>query len=322
MKLLHEALKKAYESIKPNKVPEVLEHITDVGSNQFEGVDSLYRIRQQYQNVNVRSPFIIPAGHSPLHVAFTGATCLSKKARENAKLILSSVCNISQKKRLPIALNSAPRNSNKILENGKEDNIFWIKTEDSYADYLVYGMQVVEWIVAFHKVVSVKKIVSINDVIQDTSHGSQFRSAEHLPLVHILLAMDNLESHAIIENFRINDLIDRRPEKCTAIIAPCDEYYNGRLIMNKECFNKILADKKSIVLLEDSKEVGAYESLTTVIPGKLSIWPSSNHFPNEDLVVLNIGTRWKEGTTYITNEEIKNFVKILNKRVGESISFS
>lgn len=305
------------ENIK-RKVPSVLDHITDVGAAQFEGIDSAYRIRQQYQAANVQNPCVISAGHSPLHVAFTGTTCLAPKAIENANWLLEKMFNIEQKKRLPIALNSAPRNSNDQHDNGKEDNIFWVKGKDHYADFLVYGLQVVEWVKVFYQVQSVEKVISIPEIIEDTSHGSQFRSAEHLPLVHVLAAMNVLEDHAVIENVSMETIFDRYPHNHTAIVAPCDEYGNGRLIVNKELMKQLLDYKECTLQGLVGFPLQIRNSLTQVIPGEISLWPSSNHFPNRTLGVLNIGTRWSEGTTRLTDQTVKELSKKLTDFVGQS----
>lgn len=302
------------------KVPRVLDHITDVGSSQFEGSDSLYRIRQQYQSVNVQNPFIVPAGHSPLHVAFCGTTCLSHKARENAHWLLQAILGIQQKKRLPIALNSAPRNNSKLLENGKEDNIFHVRVQSPYADYLVYGLQVVEWLKVFHVVESVERIVSIKEIIEDTSHGSQFRSAEHLPLVHVLSALGELEKHAFTEIIDLSTLADRTPEQDKAIIAPFDEYENGRIIVHKKTMESLLQFPYcSIPELSDTP-FSVHTSLTKVASGELSVWPSSNHFPNPNIAVMNIGTRWAEGATYNTYDASKELTKTLSQKNAETLS--
>lgn len=308
------------ESDEKRKVPSVLDHITDVGSAQFEGIDSAYRIRQQYQAANVQNPSIISAGHSPLHVAFTGTTCLAPKAIENANWLLNTFFNIEQKKRLPIALNSAPRNANVVHENGKEDNIFWVKGQGNYADFLVYGLQVVEWVKVFYPIESLEKIISIPDIIEDTSHGSQFRSAEHLPLVHVMAAMRALEDHAVIENVPLDTIYDRYPYENMVIVAPCDEYGNGRLIVNKELMKKLLTEKECTIDKLVGFPLQIKNSLTQVIPGQVSIWPSSNHFPNRSLSVLNIGTRWSEGTTRLTDETVKELSKKLTDYVGHSFA--
>lgn len=305
---------------KNKKVPSVLDHITDVGAGQFEGVDSTYRIRQQYQNVNVQNPNIISAGHSPMHVAFTGTTCLSVKARKNANYLLNILFDIKQKKRLPIALNSAPRNSDTEEEDGKEDHIFWVKTEGRYADYLVYGLQVVEWVKVFHKVESVSKILSINEIIKDTADGSQFRSAEHLPLVHILAAMSALEEHATIQEIELKKIHDRYPYPNDIVVAPCDEYGNGRLILDRSTMEKVIAAGKCTINGLINVPLHAKTSLTKVVPGELSVWPSSNHFPNPELAVLNIGTRWAEGTTRLTDAQVKDTGKILTDNIGQRFS--
>ncbi len=301
------------------EVPSVLDHITDVGAGQFEGVDSTYRIRQQYQNVNVKNPFVLSAGHSPLHVAFAGTTCLAEKSKKNANWVLNKIWNIEQKKRLPIALNSAPRNSDKKSEDGKEDSIFWVKVKGHYADYVVYGLQVVEFIKVFHNIDFIKRVVSVNEIIADTSKGSQFRSAEHLPLVHILLAMGELEEHAVLEEISIDDIFDRYPVNNNAIVAPSDEYNNGRLIVEQSTLKALLASGKCTIPEISDKELVVCSSLTTVEPGELSVWPSSNHFPDENLAVLNIGTRWKPGTTRVTDTEVIDLSAKLLNTVGKNI---
>jgi len=308
-----------YKKLNHQSVPSVLDHITDVGAGQFEGVDSTYRIRQQYQNVNVKNPFVLSAGHSPLHVAFAGTTCLAEKSKENANWILGKIWNIKQKKRLPIALNSAPRNSDKKSDDGKEDSIFWVKVKGHYADYIVYGLQVVEFVKVFHKIDFIKRVVSVNEIIEDTSKGSQFRSAEHLPLVHILLAMGELEEHAVLKEVNIKTIADRYPLEQSAIIAPSDEYNNGRLIVEKSTLEKIIKAGKCTIPEITNKELIACSSLTNVEPGELSIWPSSNYFPDKNLAVLNIGTRWKPGTTKVTDETVKNLSKELLNKVGKNI---
>lgn len=311
--------KKICKFLKPEKVPTVLDHITDVGASHFEGVDSMYRIRQQYQDSNVKNPCVISAGHSPLHVAFTGTTCLSIKARENSKWILKKFFDITQKKKLPIALNSAPRNSEHIKEDGKEDSIFWIKTEDPYADYIVYGMQVVEWVSVFHKIKSIYRIKSVPDIIEDTSHGSQFRSAEHLPLVHVLLAMNELEEHSEIEEISLDKIKDRYPHPTDGVVAPSDEYHNCRVVVDKTTMDNILKNKSCIIPDLYKNRITACTSLTKVTPGELSIWPSSNYFPNENLAVLNIGTRWAFNTTKVTDKLVKDISKLLSEKVGDTL---
>lgn len=302
------------------KVPSVLDHITDVGAGQFEGIDSTYRIRQQYQAANVQNPCIFPAGHSPLHVAFAGTTCLAPKAVENADWILKTIFGINQKKRLPIALNSAPRTSDKPQDNGKEDNIYWVQGKDHYADFLVYGLQVVEWVHVFYPVAAISKVISVQEIIEDTSHGSQFRSAEHLPLVHVLAAMGVLEEHASIETVPMDCLTDRFPHNNIAIIAPCDEYGNGRLIVEKEMMKKILEAQQCTIAGLIDFPLQIKTSLTQVIPGEVSVWPSSNYFPNRNLGVLNIGTRWAEGTTGPTDRGVKDIAKHLNSLVGKTFT--
>lgn len=312
-------IKKLCKFFTPPQVPRVLDHITDVGASQFEGTDSTYRIRQQYQNVNVQDPCVIPAGHSPLHVAFAGTTCLAPKAQKNAKWILNEIFKIKQKKRLPIALNSAPRNSDITFKDGKEDNIFWVKVEGNYADYLVYGLQVVEWVKVFHKIISVQRVVSIKEIIKDTSHGSQFRSAEHLPLVHVLAAMKELDEHAVIEDIPLSDLTDRYPHPTDAIIVPFDEYKTGRIVVDKATAQKIMDKGKCKIPALGNETFTACDSLTTVKSGELSIWSNSNYFPNRDLAVLSIGTRWAKGKTFLTYDNALELADVLKNNIGNIV---
>ncbi len=312
-------IKKICKFFTPPQVPRVLDHITDVGASQFEGTDSTYRIRQQYQNVNVQNPCIIPAGHSPLHVAFAGTTCLAPKAQKNAKWILNEIFNIKQKKRLPIALNSAPRNSDSTFDDGKEDSIFWVKVGGNYADYLVYGLQVVEWVKVFHKVISVQRIISIKEIIEDTSHGSQFRSAEHLPLVHVLAAMGELDEHGIIEDIPLEKLKDRYPHPTDAIVVPFDEFKNGRIVVDRKTADAIMK-KGSCKIPELSNETFiACSSMTQIKSGELSVWPCSNYFPNRDLAVLSLGTRWAKGKTFLTYDNALELIDVLKNNIGTTV---
>ncbi|HIQ56522.1 TPA: hypothetical protein EYG96_00575, partial [Candidatus Gracilibacteria bacterium] len=198
-------------------------------------------------------------------------------------------------------------------------SIFWVKVKGHYADYIVYGLQVVEFVKVFHKIDFIKRVVSVNEIIEDTSKGSQFRSAEHLPLVHILLAMGELEEHAVLKEINIKTIADRYPLEQSAIIAPSDEYNNGRLIVEKSTLEKIIKAGKCTIPEITNKELIACSSLTNVEPGELSIWPSSNYFPDKNLAVLNIGTRWKPGTTKVTDETVKNLSKELLNKVGKNI---
>jgi len=112
------------------ETPSSLDHITDVGVSDHNGVDSSLRIRTQYRNLGVACPNIIPAGHSPLHVAFAASTTPSPQAAENAQKILARLGINPPSNQLPVALNSAPRNSAETLENGQEDYIYRVKSDE------------------------------------------------------------------------------------------------------------------------------------------------------------------------------------------------
>lgn len=163
----------------------ILEHITDVGSSTGNGCDSTRRIQQQYNQLGLTAQ-ITSAGHSPLHVAFTACTTLSSQASDNVNKLLQTL----QKKvnnHQPVALNCAPRNNSKQHINGKEDYIYRIQFKGQGV-FLIYGPEVLQWVLEFHdkNEATVEKIIAINDLIPDTSSGSQFRSAEHLPIAHFL----------------------------------------------------------------------------------------------------------------------------------------
>gem|GEM_PF-3014205 len=117
----------------------ILKHITDVGSAFGAGIDSNIRIEKQYEKLGI-VPKVIPAGHSPLHVAFAACTELSKKAENNVQKILKDL-NIIIEEKSPIALNSAPRNSAKSQDDGQEDHIYKISFSNKEV-FLIYGFEV------------------------------------------------------------------------------------------------------------------------------------------------------------------------------------
>lgn len=361
------------------KTIPTLTHITDVGAPQGNGCDSTNRIRQQYQRLGVPHPEIISAGQSPLHVAFAACTDISWEARERALDVRNKLATLDdgffQKlfrriggpekphELLPVACNSAPRNDESLKENSKDGPIYRIRypdrSRDNLADFLVYGKEVVSWILAFRgrTWACVEKIKEIDldtpelkrsretklylqragrfinnddkygDPRVDLSNGSQFRSAEHLPIVHYLEALGKLDKfRAIIEPVDINTLPDPSPSvhSYNGLIVPPDEYDNGRII--RRCG---FVPNEHLWLPALTKEtVVTRESLTRVVPGELSIWPSSNYLPaysntdcRQKFEVLNIGTRWKKGETRVTDDKILELLEELSANVGFEVEF-
>mgnify|MGYP006865016920 CR=1 FL=1 len=292
-----------------------LTHITDVGSPAGNGVDSTERIRKQYERLDV-SPRIVTAGQSPLRVAFTACTDVAPQARENARKILARLGK-TPKPLAPTALNSAPRNFARSRSNGKEDYIFRVKHDGvDQETLLIYGPEVLQWILAFRGRIgaTVEKIIEIPDIIPDTSTGSQFRSAEHLPLVHYLESEGLLDENSKRQSVEIDSIPDISPNGKTVVLPP-DEYANGRLLANRELFNDILDRDK---VHSDTGELAIKKSLTEIDQGTLTVWPSSNHFPGDHFGVLNIGTRWEEGTTKTTNDNVIRLSEKLSHEVGKN----
>jgi len=298
-----------------------LKHITDVGESSGDGVDSTERIRKQYRRLGVEQPCVITAGHSPLHVAFAACTDVSLEARNRVAKVLD-LLETESPDILPTALNSAPRNSNESRSNGQEDYIYRVESENKDDEsLLIYGPEVLQWVLAFRGRigVTVEKILAIPDVIKNTSNGSQFRSAEHLPIVHFIDATGKLDQHSERQNIELDKIPDISPENNgKTIVAPPDEYGNGRLIVGKKQLKEILAKEKIKIPGIINQATSVRKSLTEVTPDELSVWPSSNHFSSENLSVLNIGTRWKPGTTRTTNNQIIKLAKRLSHYVGTS----
>jgi hypothetical protein len=161
----------------------IFTHITDVWTTNWNWVDSTRRIEKQYNRLWVDS-YVISAGNSPLHIAFVACSDLSQNAIDNTIKILKHLY-INKPKTQAIALNCAPRNSSKSQDNGKENYIYRVKFEN-WETFLMYGLDVLSWVLEFHWSIPavVEKIISIKDLIPDTSEWSQFRSWEHLPIVH------------------------------------------------------------------------------------------------------------------------------------------
>jgi hypothetical protein len=290
-----------------------LYHITDVGAADGPGVDSTLRIEQQYANMGVNSR-VISAGHSPLHVAFAACARLAPAAAVNASQFSSQPLP-----QLPMALNSAPRNSAESHTAGQEKNIFRI-TGANVPTMVVYGLEVVRWVVEFYgrEGLQVQKVLSIGDVIPDTSSGSQFRSAEHLPIAHVLEMRGELLSNAVIEDLSLSELDSAMDSSNSAWVAPNDEYQNSRLIVLQTVFDHVLAkDTIQVQGLVDAP-IKVQQSLTEVVPGQLSIWPSSNYFPNPNIRVLNVGTRWAPGTTDISDSTASQLSQKMSGQVGQN----
>ncbi|MDD2907462.1 MAG: hypothetical protein PHH98_02365 [Candidatus Gracilibacteria bacterium] len=294
-------------------------HITDVGATQGCGSDSLLRIQKQYEYLNMNTQ-VIPAGHSPLHVAFTACSELDIKAHNNAKKVME-IFKKNPGEIKSYALNSAPRNEKKSQENGKENHIFRL-TSSFGRVFLIYGLDVLSWVCEFEgkENVTIQKLLSLGDIIPDTSSGSQFRSAEHLPIVHFLESRGDILSHVQYEDMSVSDLesMMKVTQDLNFIIAPPDEFGNGRIILSKKVLDEILTHKKVKLGGDIDKTCVVQKSLTLVEPGELSIWPSSNHFHNSQIVVANVGTRWKNGTTKTTDKDVVDLSKKLQKLVGQS----
>lgn len=294
-------------------------HITDVWATQWSGTDSLLRIQKQYEYLNMPAR-IVPAGHSPLHVAFTACSELDSKAYNNAQKVLD-IYKVSKWEIKSYALNSAPRNEKSAKENWQENHIIRIVSKHGRV-FLIYGLDVASWVCEFEwkDNVTIQKIISLWDIIQDTSSGSQFRSAEHLPIVHFLESKWDILNHVEYENLEVNNLNEmmKKTKEETFVIAPPDEFGNGRIIISKKLFEEILTHKKVNLGWVIDKTFVVQKSLTLVEPGELSIWPSSNHFYNPDIIVANIGTRWKAGTTKTTDKDTVDLSKKLEKFVGQT----
>ncbi len=293
-------------------------HVTDIGVPHGNGVDSNVRITKQYHRLGV-DVSIISAGDSPCHIAFAGCADLSPDAVKNANNTMLKL-GLKIPELLPVSLNSAPRNSKTTQNNAKEDYIYRVKYTDKPA-FLLYGPEVLKWVLVFcsRKWVQVEKILSITDIIPDTSCGSQFRSAQHLPIAHFLEAEGRLEANSEREDVDVSTIAEIFPNRDKNIlVVPPDEYGNCRLVVDKTLAVKILAKGKIKIAGISSKALNTCESLTSVVPDKISIWPSSNYLPDPTLTVLNIGTRWKPGTTKTTNKEVLKLSQKFAKEVGKT----
>ena len=296
---------------------KILTHITDVGAAAGNGIDSSLRIEQQYATLGQQAR-VISAGHSPLHVAFAAMTRLAPAAGKRAEQV-AAMLGQAALAQVPLALNSAPRNSETSRPDGQENYIYRL-TGESIPTMLVYGQQVVAWVKSFAAgPIMAERVTSISDIIPDTSRGSQFRSAEHLPIAHTLEVHEKLTQMATLEPATIHDLSEGVLAPGTVTVAPSDEYGNGRLVVTREMAEDILA-RDTIQLPELTDHVITIRaSLTEVVPGELSVWISSNYVPNPDIVVLNFGTRWSPGTTRSTDERVLALQPILITRAGHAV---
>jgi hypothetical protein len=302
-------------------------HITDVGTTEHAGVDSLTRIKKQYTRLGYAAD-VIPAGHSPLHVAFTAITDLSVTAQTLAFQIKEQLIDSVQPPtattaRTVIALNCAPRNAKHQIEAAQEHHIFRIQTND--VSYLIYGPAVFSWVVQLLDTstpIICDTIIAIPPYIADTSSGSQFRSAEYLPIAHTLELCNLLDTYAVtapITQIDRSTIIETLSQN-KAIIAPPDEYGNGRLLMHSTVWETICKASNSIFITDIyPKAISVCSSLTSVVPDTISVWKSSNTFPNTDIVVINLGTRWKPGTTQTTHSETKHIANLTHEKVGQTI---
>jgi len=303
---------------------DTLTHITDVGSPIGNGTDSTERIIKQYQRLGIPNPRVISAGHSPLHVAFTACTDVSPGTRNTTKNLLYKL-HAKVPNPLPIALNSAPRNSGSEFSDSRGDNLYRVNcpSKPDLETLLIYGDEVLRWVLFFRGLVEsrIEQVDSINGITNHPSTGSQFRSAEYLPIAHFLEAIKQLDQYAAI--YDISEQLRSRffpnfPElrNGEAVVAPPDEYGNGRLIIKSEQIKEI-SGRERVKIKEITDEfLDVKKSLTEVVPGKLSVWPSSNHFPSKDIGVLNIGTRWAPGKTKITDRKAIALAKKLSRNVG------
>lgn len=304
-----------------------LTHITDVGSPSGDGSDSTERIARQYQRLGIPLPRVVSAGQSPLHVAFTACTDVSARALNAVDAVLQNL-NIHPPQQQPVALNSAPRNEPSSHEKSKAGYIYRVR-HPNHETLLVYGDEVISWVLAFRGRIGVAieaiKEINLGNHRIDTSNGSQFRSAEHLPITHFLEATGNLDRFASdIDPIPTENFPNHYPtHDQEAVVAPPDEYENGRLIVTPEQRAKVLQNTHVRIDGIAENEIAVRQSLTEVIPGELSIWPSSNYFQGEGtLEVLNLGTRWAQGQTRTTDEKIIQLSRILSRSVGDTYKFS
>jgi hypothetical protein len=297
-----------------------LTHITDVGSASGDGVDSSLRIQKQYQRLGVQ-PQVISAGHSPLHVAFAACTDVEASARNRAAQILEFLEHTTSTP-APVALNSAPRNAATTKDNGQEDHIFRVRSENPGEEtLLIYGPEVLQWVLTFRDraAATVDRIISIGEWIPDTSNGTQFRSAAHLPIAHVLEAHGRLDQVAKTEPIDIESITDRTPGPNEAVILPSDEYGNGRLLLARQLWQDLRGRDQILIPGLTEGPIHVHQSLTQVKPGELSAWQSSNNFAaGVELSVVNIGTRWATGTTRTTDASVIQLGTKLRSEAGKT----
>lgn len=300
----------------PLDIPNGLIHITDVGAPSGDGIDSILRIEKQYRRLGVLNPRVISAGQSPLHVAFAATTDLAPQALDNAAKT-RKLLSLDQPRILPTALNSAPRNSETQISGAKEDYIYRVRSGENIE--LIYGPEVVKWINYFRgQIDNLEVIKSIGDFIPNTSSGSQFRSVEYMPIAHVLEAAGILENHSTRDSIDPETIEPFSLGNKNVLIVPPDEYGNGRLVTENNLWEAIMSQNEVSIPGLTQLAIKIRQSLTNVVPGQISIWPSSNHFPNQKIKVLNIGTRWKNGTTRLTDTNVRNLASKLSASTGRS----
>lgn len=299
-------------------------HITDVWAPAWAWSDSTTRISNQYQQIWIDAE-IISAGKSPLHVAFTWLTTLHPQASSSAERVAKILWHKVVPK--PIALNCAPRNASTQHADAQEQHIFRLKNA-SWDTYLIYGEDVLAWALEFlwKNHARIEKILSISDsfgdIIPDTSRWSQFRSAEHLPLVHALEAANLLDEHSMRTPVSLDSLRPVFPENdSSAIVLPPDEFHNGRILI-RSTEQQDFMDMRHMSLWSQNIPYISAKSLTEIEPWVLALWPSSNYFPNPDLKVMNFWTRWAPGETSLKDKEIQSIVSSFWEQVGSIVSFS
>ena len=306
----------------PNQI-DTLTHITDVGAPSGDGADSTRRIKNQYYRLGVRTPEIISAGDAPLSVAFTAMTEVSQRAIEAAKAV-REILGIEDPKILPLALNCAPRNGGSC-PNAREDYMYRV-TQPNSERLVLYGPEVLRWVLTFAgkigtTVTQIRAIGEKGKVVPDTSEGSQFRSAEHLPLAHVLEACGQLDDNSEQEEIDQKDISDAFPDRERVVALPPDEFKNGRILVDRGLHQEIARRSRVSIPGLNGKTFNYYPSMTEAGSSTLCIWPSSNHFPGEEgknLVVLNVGAKWDEGTTRVTNRDAIGLATFLSNNVGNS----
>lgn len=301
------------------QIPQTLTHITDVGKKDGRGSDSVWRIWQQYRYLRVDNPHIITAGRTPLDVAFTACTHLRSQAREKAEKTLKFL-GIENAPPQVIALNSSPRTEEQQRPDAQEDYIYRVITEDGDR-LLIYGPEVLQWVIAFRNdIQKIERIIAVKDIIPNTSKGSQFRSGENLPVVHVLEAVNKLDEIAEKEEVpgdSFGKIYAKEPGK--VYVVPHDEYDNQRIITPRITAEEIAARSEIWIPEITDRTIKVRETLTDVLHGEIAVWNSSNALPDADIVVMNLGTRWKPDYNTTTDPLITELSSKLASKFGQQL---